>query len=141
MPLGNRWFAKAIKMFFKQEVTQEGSLPLRQVRANCDCLHSGERSHGHFVSNVELVGSKLAIDKSGYLNIKEKADMAPAQAKAIDILMEITLKDKLAQELFSRMKMTFTLALKSLLEKVWMDRSANLLRTSQRCKFTLNCCR
>ncbi len=58
------------------------------------------------------------IDKSGYLNIKEKSDMAPTQTKAIDVLLEITLKERLSPKLFSRMKMTYTLTLKSLLQKV-----------------------
>ena len=103
---------------FKQEASQVGSLPLRQVRAHCDCLHSGDRSHGHFVHKIENIGSKVVIDKSGCLNVREKSDMAPPQTKAIDILLEISLKERISPKLFARMKMTYTLAMKSILTQV-----------------------
>jgi hypothetical protein len=56
-----------------------GSLPLRQVRAHCDCLHSGDRTHGHYVGKLENLASKVASDNGGYMYIKEKAKLAPAQ--------------------------------------------------------------
>lgn len=101
-----------------QEVSQVGSLPLRQVRAHCDCLHSGDLSHGHYVSNVASQSSKVAIDKSGYMNVKEKSEMAPSQTRPVKILLEITLKDRLSNNLFARMRMTYAIALKSLLVQV-----------------------
>jgi hypothetical protein len=106
--------------FSLQEVSHVGSLPLRQVRAYCDCLHSGDRSHGHSVdvSKLEKLSSKVVIDKAGYLNVREKSEMAPSQTRAIDILLEITLKDRLSPKLFARMRMTYVLALKSLLVQV-----------------------
>jgi hypothetical protein len=108
----------AITIHFFQEVSQVGSLPLRQVRALCDCLHSGDRSHGHYVSSVVSQSSKVAIDKFGYMNIKEKSEMAPSQTRPVKILLEISLKDRLSANLFARMRMTYALALKSLLVQV-----------------------
>jgi hypothetical protein len=105
-----------------QEVSSGGSLPLRQIRALCDCLHSGDRSHGHFVAKLGNAPSKVAVDRSGYLNLKEKSDMSPAQTQAIDLLLEITLKERLSPQLFARMKMTYALALKTLLVQVGLLR-------------------
>jgi hypothetical protein len=70
------------------------------------------------VSKLEKLSSKVVIDKAGCLNVREKSEMAPSQTRAIDILLEITLKDRLSPKLFARMRMTYVLALKSLLVQV-----------------------
>lgn len=103
-----------VDLFCKDLRELSGSeLPLRKVQATCNCMYGA--AHNHTVPMGEP--SKVATNKSGYLYLREKSNMAPPQTSSIQIQLEVTQKTKMSTAMFARLRMMYVLKLSELLQQ------------------------